>query len=1447
MRPFRVQADGHWVGFAAAGVQGAPMVEGASASVPGPVTGSVLEYEATPEGVKETIVLTRPPAAGEELVFDFHVSTSPGVVPVLTAEGGLRFLDDTGEVVFVSPPPFMVDSAAVSSTGGEPAVSTDVSYQLAAAEGGGWSLRMTPDPGWLADPARVYPVLVDPTVTQNEPDRDCWLNEQNPTASLCGANVEHIRVGRSSTGYKRRGLLDFVIPSSIPTSATIDDAQLGLYLDATQSLTSNTGNYVARQVLQSWTGAVTWLTRDGSTAWTDAGGTYLGETGNAVALTGTVSGYKYWNVTQIVGRWVNQQGSNPNYGFLMKQATETSDNALGFYSKNHADTTKWPKLTISYTAAAAEVFEKIGAREFFTFEDQALNDRLTTKVNVGNGNLLVSAGDLSIAGTGVNLEVGRHYNSLSTDTTDIAKLSAGWSMSGGPSERLLFPQGGNNRVVFQHGTGYRVQFDKNTQGGYVVDEPGLRADLKYDAGPGEYRLEWFSKDKWVFNTSGQLVRRVDKNGNTVSYTRDSVNDGRLTKITDTRGREVTFTYSGTNGLLTHVTDVAGGRTLRYNYTTTSPYRLTETWIESYGLNSPDANLNAKTLYGYDTDGRLTTVTDPRGQVTTIGYVGTTRRVAIVTRPTPATTNVGDSVWTYTYSTTVDTKCDNRIDVTKQTEVNGPRLPTEVADVTTFCFDTHDRSRVTYDAKGHKRRSEYGTNSNVIEFNESGVTGPGAPVFGYAYDNNNLTEVKLPSGGTSTAGYADTGKNPHLPTSVHSWNNSKTGAAAWVYDYDDNGNLIEAVGGASLSTFRYCYDGRGLLTRIDAHPVTVALDTDLGASCPTSTQNNDTLLTYNTTGELVTVDEPGTGRTTTLTYDPLSRVKTSTDGRGAVATYTYDAHDRILAIDYTEPAGAGLGGVNKVTYAYDVNGNLTARTDATGTGNFTYDELNRMTKETPEAPVSSTTYTYDEASNLKTTTSQNEPGPVSYTYDKLNLATTVVDQKTNQTTFGYNDQDRRITTSYPNGVTMKSKFDNSARLLCIYAYTGTAPTLGGDGCPSPSTSLLTLHKYTFVGSTGLDTPMRYTETDLNNHQTAYTYDVIQRLKTASTKTSGGTGTETRGYTYKIDARDNITEKAVTGSQVTNATTTLAYADNNELCWTAPGTPTNGCASPPSGATTYTHDAAGNMTGSTATTGPGIGTATYNKLGQTTTITPPGTTSPMTMEYADVTSDRRTLAGPTRMAYSILGLTAQGPNNGNPHAELFVRDPSGTLTSRVNGGNNDPGALYYLYDGLGSVVATTNQTGTIVERYTYDPYGDQLNPNPTDTNPWRYAAGYHDTATGLTKFGTRYHNPTLTRWTQVDPIAGTPTNPLSLNPYSYVLNNPCNGTDPTGRCATSDVFTGMAAQVALLGLTEGALALGSVSFAAGLPVTGGLGAVIAVNVLVSYVYCSIGDSEWSWSFR
>jgi len=55
--------------------------------------------------------------------------------------------------------------------------------------------------------------------------------------------------------------------------------------------------------------------------------------------------------------------------------------------------------------------------------------------------------------------------------------------------------------------------------------------------------------------------------------------------------------------------------------------------------------------------------------------------------------------------------------------------------------------------------------------------------------------------------------------------------------------------------------------------------------------------------------------------------------------------------------------------------------------------------------------------------------------------------------------------------------------------------------------------------------------------------------------------------------------------------------------------------------------------------------------------------------------------------------------------------------------------------------------------YEPFGKLKSSTGTVTNPYRWLGGlgvYHDTTTGLYKMGTRYYDPALGRFTQVDPL-------------------------------------------------------------------------------------------------
>jgi RHS repeat-associated protein len=100
-------------------------------------------------------------------------------------------------------------------------------------------------------------------------------------------------------------------------------------------------------------------------------------------------------------------------------------------------------------------------------------------------------------------------------------------------------------------------------------------------------------------------------------------------------------------------------------------------------------------------------------------------------------------------------------------------------------------------------------------------------------------------------------------------------------------------------------------------------------------------------------------------------------------------------------------------------------------------------------------------------------------------------------------------------------------------------------------------------------------------------------------------------------------------------------------------------------------------------------------------------------------------------------------------------------------------YYHYDGLGSVIALSNVNKQVVERYSYDVFGE---PSATSSigNPYLFTGREYDNETGNYYYRARYYNPSIGRFLQPDPVGHAD----SMNLYSYVGNNPLNWIDPYG---------------------------------------------------------------------
>jgi RHS repeat-associated protein len=104
-------------------------------------------------------------------------------------------------------------------------------------------------------------------------------------------------------------------------------------------------------------------------------------------------------------------------------------------------------------------------------------------------------------------------------------------------------------------------------------------------------------------------------------------------------------------------------------------------------------------------------------------------------------------------------------------------------------------------------------------------------------------------------------------------------------------------------------------------------------------------------------------------------------------------------------------------------------------------------------------------------------------------------------------------------------------------------------------------------------------------------------------------------------------------------------------------------------------------------------------------------------------------------------------------------------------------FYHNDGLGSVVAATNEAGAVLWRKDYAPFGEQIDTTP-ETERTAYTGKQHDDVTGLTNFGARNFDPEIGRFMSVDPVGFVEDNTMSFNRYLYVNNNPYKYVDPDG---------------------------------------------------------------------
>lgn len=105
-------------------------------------------------------------------------------------------------------------------------------------------------------------------------------------------------------------------------------------------------------------------------------------------------------------------------------------------------------------------------------------------------------------------------------------------------------------------------------------------------------------------------------------------------------------------------------------------------------------------------------------------------------------------------------------------------------------------------------------------------------------------------------------------------------------------------------------------------------------------------------------------------------------------------------------------------------------------------------------------------------------------------------------------------------------------------------------------------------------------------------------------------------------------------------------------------------------------------------------------------------------------------------------------------------------------------YYIKNPHGDVVQLTDESGKIIKTYEYDSFGNEVNPNTKDENPFRYCGEYFDKETDSIYLRARYYQAYLGRFLTRDTYTGEADDPLSLHLYTYCGNDGVNRIDPSG---------------------------------------------------------------------
>ena len=415
----------------------------------------------------------------------------------------------------------------------------------------------------------------------------------------------------------------------------------------------------------------------------------------------------------------------------------------------------------------------------------------------------------------------------------------------------------------------------------------------------------------------------------------------------------------------------------------------------------------------------------------------------------------------------------------------------------------------------------------------------------------------------------------------------------------------------------------------------------------------------------------------------------------------------------------------ISNVFDDAGQLTGQTSPNETRSFVYDGAGRRTAWTDAS--GSTTVAFDDVGRM--TEIVTPAGTVGYSYNAAGEQVSMT-QPEGTLSYGYDINGFMDSLTDWRGDTITTTNDPDGRMLDVQRSNGVDTAYGYDTAGrltdiGHSAGATTIDSFTY----SLDGNGNRVGVTSNAGTESYTLDGLNRITSATYP-----GAQSEAFAYD-PAGNRTSHTAIDGT-----TTGYTVDATGQLISDTTGT-------------TYSYDDAGNLLG----TSDGD-VYVYDDYGRATSITAGGVTETYTYDARDVRA-------------TVDGISQLWDRNGLP---TLIETGAGDNFIHTNGVARD-GDEWLLADAVGSVRATVDAAGNVSAETAFTAFGEPLTGQ---ADSFGFAGEQLDT-TGLLHLRARQYNPTIGRFTTVDPVQPGAPGTTGYNLYTYSGNNPTTFTDPSGR--------------------------------------------------------------------